>query len=199
MTEVVVKTGMIADENAIIDVITLAFSTDPVFRWLYPDPHRFLENFPTFARAYGGRAFEHGSADYADGYSGAPLWLPPDVHSDDEALGKLLERSAGDRKSDVLAIIDQEENYHPGEPHWHLIVVGVDPTRQGKGIGSALMKQGLVRCDRDSRPTYLDSTNPKNIPLYGRYGFELLGTIEMAGCPPIYPMLRKPRPALRNS
>ena len=39
----------------------------------------------------------------------------------------------------------------------------------------------------------LESSNPKNIPLYERHGFELLGTIQVGASPPIFPMLRKIR------
>jgi hypothetical protein len=27
--------------------------------------------------------------------------------------------------------------YHPDEPHWYLPLLGVDPLRHGKGLGSA--------------------------------------------------------------
>jgi hypothetical protein len=43
---------------------------------MYPDPHAFLEYFPRFVRAFGGKSFEHGSAHYID-RSAAALWLPP--------------------------------------------------------------------------------------------------------------------------
>jgi ribosomal protein S18 acetylase RimI-like enzyme len=83
--------------------------------------------------------------------------------------------------------------YHPREPHWFLPFIGVDPVQQGKGHASALMRHALVSCDRDRTLAYLESSNPKNIPLYERHGFELLGTIQVGGSPPIFPMLRKPR------
>lgn len=55
------------------------------------------------------------------------------------------------------------------------------------------MRHGLIPCDRDGTLAYLESSNPKNIPLYERHGFELLGTIQAGNSPPIFPMLRKPR------
>jgi ribosomal protein S18 acetylase RimI-like enzyme len=83
--------------------------------------------------------------------------------------------------------------YHPSEPHWFLPFVGVDPLQQGKGFGSALLQHTLIQCDRDSKLAYLESSNPKNISLYERHGFEVLGTIQVGTSPSIFPMLRRPR------
>jgi hypothetical protein len=55
------------------------------------------------------------------------------------------------------------------------------------------MKHALVPCDLDHKLAYLEASNPKNIPLYERHGFELLGVIQVGTSPPIFPMLRKPR------
>jgi ribosomal protein S18 acetylase RimI-like enzyme len=74
-----------------------------------------------------------------------------------------------------------------------LPLIGVDPAQQNKGYGGALMRHALIECDRDKKLAYLESTNPKNISLYERHGFEALGTIQVGTSPPIVPMLRKPR------
>ena len=46
--------------------------------------------------------------------------------------------------------------------------------------------------DEDGTPAYLESSNPVNISLYQRHGFEVLGTIQVGTSPPITPMLRQP-------
>jgi GNAT superfamily N-acetyltransferase len=193
MTEISVKVGSLSDESKIMDVIGMSFITDPLLRWMYPDLQQFVIYLPQLTKAYGGRAIDHSSAYYVDGYFGAALLLPPDVHSDDETFAMLLDRSVGDQKNDALATFQQMAEFHPNGPHWFLAVMGVDPIHQGKGIGSALIKRGLIPCDRDHLPAYLEATNPKNVPFYARHGFELLGTVQLSGCPPVFPMLRKPR------
>jgi hypothetical protein len=55
------------------------------------------------------------------------------------------------------------------------------------------MKHALEQCDCDHVPAYLESTNPKNVSLYQRHGFEILGTIQEGASPPLIPMLRKAR------
>ena len=194
MTILTIKYVTTSDEKAAVDVVTLAFSTDPVARWLYPNPHQYLTNMPPFVRAYGGKAFVHGSAYCVEGYTGAALWLPPDVHPDEDELLLLIQHTVSKREQeDLFALFEQMESYHPKEPHWYLPIIGVDPTHQGQGYGSALMQHALLPCDRDQTQAYLESSNPRNISLYKRHGFELLGTIQVGTSPPVFPMLRKPR------
>ena len=83
--------------------------------------------------------------------------------------------------------------YHPREPHWYLPLIGVDPFQQGSGLGSALMRHALARCDREGKPAFLESSNPKNVSLYERNGFEMLGRIQVGASPILFPMLRKAR------
>jgi ribosomal protein S18 acetylase RimI-like enzyme len=183
-----------ADEGRIISVMTLAFANDPACRRLYPDPLQYLTYFPEFVRLYGGPAFDHGGAHWNAESMGAALWLPPDIRPDEEKFNALLERSLAETaKPELFEVYAQMKQHHPQEPHWFLPLIGVDPFCQSQGIGAALLQFGLTACDRDHTLAYLDSTNPRNIPLYERYGFQVLGTIQVGQHPPVYPMLRRPR------
>ena len=192
-----IRTATQRDEAGAIAVVVLAFGADPAARWTWPDPGAFLAHFPAFVRAFGGRAFAEGGAHLVDGHAGAALWLPPGIGPDEEAMGELLQRTApAELQGDLAALFKQMARYHPSEPHWFLPFIGVDPARQGRGYGSALMRHALALCDRDHRLAYLESSNPKNVPLYQRHGFELLGTIQAGTSPTIFPMLRKPAPSI---
>jgi GNAT superfamily N-acetyltransferase len=79
------------------------------------------------------------------------------------------------------------------EPCWYLPLIGVDPTSQGRGYGSAPLRFALEQVDRTGAPAYLESSNPRNVPLYERHGFEVLGSIQAGSSPTIVPMLRRPR------
>ena len=193
MTKPIIRTATGSSvEASIIDVLVRAFSGDPFAQWIWPDPQQYQMNFPSFVKAFGGGAFAHGSAYYVDGYAAA-LWLPPNVQPDEDTLNSIFQRSASEQiQNDVITVFDRMSRYHPSEPHWHLPLMGVDPLKQSKGLGSALMQHALVQCDRDNKLAYLESSNPRNISLYERHGFELLGTIQLGNSPPIFPMLRRP-------
>ena len=159
-----------------------------------PIPISTFTSMPSFTRAFGGGAFLHNGAHCTDDYAGAALWLPPNVHPEDEAFGEIVERTvSASIRGDLFAVFEQMAKYHPGEPHWYLPLIGVDPAHQGKGYGSALMTYALQQCDRDHSPAYLESTNPRNISLYRRHGFEVLGTIQVGASPPLVPMVRHRR------
>jgi ribosomal protein S18 acetylase RimI-like enzyme len=145
-------------------------------------------------RAFGGAAFEHGSADAIEGGGGVALWLPPGVHPDEDRMSEGIRATVAPAMHDeVFATFEQMAQYHPQEPHWYLPLIGVDPAYQGRGFGAALMAYALARCDRDHRPAYLESTNPRNISFYERHGFKALGRIPVGAQAALIPMLRPAR------
>lgn len=180
-----------ADASRAIDTLVTAFAADPAVRWMYPEAQQYLEHFPDFARAFGGNAIAAGTADYAEGFAGAALWLPPGVQPDEQRVVEVLQRSvAAEKQAEVFSLLEQMGRFHPAGPHWYLPLIGVDPRAQGRGCGSALLQHALERCDREELPAYLESTNPRNIALYERHGFRALGEIRAGSSPVIVPMLR---------
>jgi ribosomal protein S18 acetylase RimI-like enzyme len=186
-----------ADESqrhAAISAIALAFTEDPLARWALPNPADYLEGMTAFIDAFGGNGLAHGGTYIVAGGRGAAMWLPPGVAPDEERMGSLMERYVkGQTLADLQGVFEQMARYHPEGPHWFLPLIGVDPAHQGSGLGSALMRHALTRCDADRAIAYLESSNPRNIPLYERHGFEALGVIQVGGSPQVVPMLRRPR------
>jgi ribosomal protein S18 acetylase RimI-like enzyme len=177
-----------------IATLTVAFAADPFTRWVWPAAADFLEHFPMVLREFGVHAAANQSVYVTDDFGGASLWMPPAVQPNDAALVAIIERSVrGKRKEDFLEVFGQMGSYHPEDAHWYLPMIGVDPSRQNAGNGSALLKHALARCDGEGVPAYLESSNPMNITLYQRHGFEIMGEIRVADSPPMTPMLRTPR------
>ena len=183
-----------AQEEQVIAVLLEAFSADPACRWAWPDSERFRTSFPEFVRALAGPAFGLGTAYTIGDGAGAALWLPPGVHSNEQALVALFERTvAGPDQETMFAVFEQMTSFHPAAPHWYLPLIGVKPSHQGQGYGAALLKHTLRACDRDGLPAYLESSNPRNISLYQQHGFEVVATIQDGTAPRISPMVRRPR------
>jgi ribosomal protein S18 acetylase RimI-like enzyme len=189
-----IRTAIDQEHTDAIHMLVLAFSADPVARWCYPEPDQYLTHFRPFIQQFGGRAFEHDTAYVADAMEGASLWFPPDVHVDGDAVEAIVRDTVGaTRLTDMLRIFEEMDRYHPKDAHWYLSMIGVDPARQGHGVGSALLRHALARPDEDSLPAYLESSNAKNVPLYQRHGFEVIGEIQVGDAPPLWPMLRPAR------
>ena len=182
------------DIAAAIQVVRMGFATDPVARWVYPNITDYMTVFPDFINGMAGRAFQQSTAYIAAGNSGAALWLPPGVNSDEEILGNLVEETVSPSiRKDFDSFMEQMVANHPTEPHWYLPMIAVDPYRFGQGIGTSLMRFALEKCDEQNLPAYLESSNPRNITLYQRFGFEIVGLIRAGGSPPMFPMMRRPR------
>jgi ribosomal protein S18 acetylase RimI-like enzyme len=91
------------------------------------------------------------------------------------------------------------EQKHPHEPHWYLGALGVEPDRQGNGVGTALLEEILAICDRECEGAYLEASRPESARLYERLGFEHQEVLEPSsigvGGPRLYLMYRPRRKA----
>jgi GNAT superfamily N-acetyltransferase len=83
---------------------------------------------------------------------------------------------------------------HASMPNWYLAAIGVEPERQGQGLGGALMQPILARADRDHLACYLETHREGNVRLYERHGFEVVCRAEVPDHPiAVWAMVRKPR------
>ncbi len=135
---------------------------------------------------------DSGSTFITESYEGVALWMPPGVEPDEEKMIPILEATVPEeRLEDVFGVFEAMESFHPEEDCWYLPLIAVDPYYQGQGFGSQLMKHALARVDEDGLPAYLESSNPRNISLYERHGFEVMGEIQVGKSPVVTPMIRR--------
>ena len=182
-----------ATETQVITALTLGFCTDPVMRWLFPDPVTYLNAFPRTLELFGGAAFENGTALLTKDHRAAAMWLPPGAHPDGDGLMAHFEATlAPDVLRDAYKVFERIDELHPTEPCWHLAFVATDPAVRGKGHGSALIDHILPRCDQEGVIAYLENTNLANTGFYRRHGFEVIGEIDAGDAPPMVAMQRDP-------
>jgi len=174
--------------------LSLAFSADPCTRYIWPTAAAFLKAYPRLLMAIGGADLERGAGFAAADFGAAALWLRPGGAPDSDAIGALIGETVAPEQQAVMAKVGElMDRYHPHEPHWYLSMIGVDPARQGRGLGSTLLRHTLALCDAEGVAAYLESSNPKNISLYERHGFEVIGQIQPDDFPGMTPMLRRAR------
>jgi ribosomal protein S18 acetylase RimI-like enzyme len=63
------------------------------------------------------------------------------------------------------------------KPRWHLAALATDPAHQRRGVAGRLLRHMLERADDDELGVWLETTDARNVALYGRYGFEILAHI----------------------
>jgi GNAT superfamily N-acetyltransferase len=186
--------GKPEDKARLLQTLVLGFSADPMARWASPDAALYLDRRGEFFDAFGGAAFDHGTAFVADDGAAVATWLPPGVKPDGERMSAILaEQTPPGRMDEMNALFARMDEFHLREPHWYLPLIAADPARQGQGLGTALMEAAIGRIDADGRPAYLESSSPRNVPFYQRFGFECSGEIKTDTSPVLTPMVRPGR------
>lgn len=180
-----------------------AFAADPMFRWIFPDAAsrpaalRRLMRVPLeFGVRWGRVTTSHdGKALSIWSPPGSALTVPRMVRAG--MLGVPFTVGFGPFATFMRAndVMDKIHKARMPEPHWYLLVIGVDPEMQGRGAGSALVAEGLAEADRLGHLCYLETSERRNIAFYERHGFVVLEEASLgAGGPPAWAMRRDARP-----
>jgi ribosomal protein S18 acetylase RimI-like enzyme len=189
-----------------------AFDADPLFTYLVPDAARRARFLPWYAGAIIRLGRRVGVADAATvtpvaDVAGVAVWLQPG-HTTPPLSALVRARllpglplrlgPAGFVR--YVRFAWAAEGLHrrtvPG-PHWYLLLLGVDPARQRKGLGTALVRAGLARAAGAGLPCYLETLNAADLRFYRRLGFTVAaaGAVPRSG-PPLWAMVwRPPAPA----
>ena len=186
------------EAGAICRTLTRAFFDDPVTSWFMPERERRAKQLPRAFRLGIRHVYmPHEESYVTEGGVGAALWHPPGTW--EVGVGRqllmlpALIRAYGRDLSRSLRGFNLITAEHPRRPpHWYLPFIGVDPDWQGRGIGTALLRPVLDRCDREGMPAYLEASTPRNRACYERNGFEVTGTITLPDGPPLWKMWREP-------
>lgn len=175
--------------------LAAAFDADPPTRWVFGD--RPLEpGFLLFLRRIW---FPQDECYTTDGVVGACVWERPGEWKTGVwtqlKLMPAMGRTFGARLPRIGQAIAKMESNHPEPLHYYLPFVGVTPGWQGRGLGAALMRPVLDRCDREGVPAYLEASTPRNRVLYERHGFVTTEEFHLGkGSPPLWRMWRDPQP-----
>ncbi|MBY0277322.1 GNAT family N-acetyltransferase [Candidatus Binatia bacterium] len=181
-----------------------AFFDDPLWRWVLPDDARrreVLGAFMTIGVRYG---IAHGHVDATAGREGCAVWLRPgDAEFDPErgmAVGlgeapqQLGEEGFGRFLAAMAHLTEPHRRLEPAA-HWYLMILGVEPAAQRRGLGAATLRPLLERADAAGVRCYLETQKAANVPFYRAQGFEVREETDVpGGGPHLWLLSRVPHP-----
>jgi GNAT superfamily N-acetyltransferase len=169
------------------EILGNAFADDPLFQhFTDSDERRRLSSLQWLGKTILDYAYPHRAVYTTESISGVAVWIPPHQFPLNElrllqvgvyALPFKLRLS---RLLPSIPLFFQIEACHKtwmSQPHWYLMMLGVDPDRQNCGVGSALLQPVLAQADRDKLPCYLETSTAAAVRFYQRQGFEVVETI----------------------
>ena len=165
------------------DIQAEAFYEDPLYVLLFPDEEERRQKLPLFFRFLMRYGFMYGEVYVVSPASeAAAIWLPSDmsVHNRERNLKANVMEMAEGMGPEIRARIARwgifsSEIHHRVAPfkHSYLQVLGVRSDLQGRGLSSKLVRPMLTRLDEEGLPSFLETQNPANVPLYEHFGYEL--------------------------
>jgi ribosomal protein S18 acetylase RimI-like enzyme len=180
-------------------VLANAFASTPPFQWTVPDNARrpaILRDW--FELLLANVWIPHGRVEVTSDVCAIAVWDSPGAGqlSEPQADG-LARRSAAvwgefaPRARKMRSLLDGS---HPDQPHHNLVFIATDPARQGQGVGSDLLAEGLRQNDHSGIGSHLEAASPANLRFYKRFGFRETGLIKVPDGPTIWAMWRDAAP-----
>lgn len=185
------------DTEILSHVIAEAFTDLAPCWWLLPDRDTRRAIFPDYFSLYVTDALTGGIVYTTPDRDAAALWIPgtgpagPSPGYDQE-----LARITGPH-AERFRVFDAELAGHhlTGVVHHHLAILAVTPARQGRGIGTAMLRTHHAVLDQAGTTGYLEASDEQTRRIYLKHGYADAGSpIELPDGPRMYPMARPPRP-----
>jgi len=167
-----------------------AFQDDPLMIYTIPDAAERVRLLPdVYARMIRFGVLTGEVYVTSGAIEGVALWLPPNAkwtRENIEASGmhetaSLIGNDAYQRYREVVGREWQARERDMNDPCWYLFLLGVEPSRQRRGFGGALMHPVVERADFEQIACYLETENQRNVPFYKHQGFDVIVNGEEAG------------------
>ena len=174
------RLATVADVDAVVETITLAFFDDPVWSWAFPTPASRAEQYRAWWRPFIAASISQSAVWLPDDLNAAAaVWVPPGgfdlLPEDAERTDSLLRALVGEDRAEIIQRLNLGfEEHHPDEPFHYLSLLGTHPDHRGHGLGMALLESRLRQLDELKEPSLLESSNPVNHERYKRLGFSVI-------------------------
>jgi ribosomal protein S18 acetylase RimI-like enzyme len=191
-----IRTATPEDLAAIVDTASRSLDAEAMLRWSFGE-ERFEERIRRHFAHYDGENARHGWVRLAADGAGIAVWIPPGARAAYEAIGPAPPGEEaeilGDHAEFHAGFWGWVQGHDPPGPFCYLSHIGVTPEHQGEGLGGALMRDGLESADRESVPTWLETSRLENAAYYEGFGFRtVMDEDAPAGGPHVWFMRREP-------
>lgn len=184
-----------SEANAVATVLAESFASDPVVSHLLRNTKQsdaWIHYFQVGAEV----AFEQGEVWTTEELTGACLFFAPgqwriSTWKELRSAWRIARATSLATTWNIRTVFHSLEDALPKQPHYYLLAIGVRASHRSRGLGTALMRPLLNRCQKEQQPAYLENTDPKNRRFYERHGFELTRSLILPNAtPPIDLMWR---------
>lgn len=188
--------------DRLVQVLSRAFFNDPTFVYISPDENsrfRMLQAFFRFDIRYGRL---YGEVYTTPAVEGGAIWISPEntaftlrqmIRTGFLALPFAFGRVGMARLMRFSDLVEGWRKQSVEKQHWYLAGLGVEPSKQGRGIGSELLQPILARADAGGFPCYLETLTERNLAFYEKHGFHVARRGEIPkGGPMVWTMVRPP-------
>lgn len=169
-----IRKAMPEDASFLAEGMARAFAPQPFTRWMCGDDLALGRRTLDVELKH---ALQFGMTYTTEPLMGAALWHSPQVNFWNN-IGYFVDQfrviGIGRKTPRQIYELLQLEKKHPKQFHYYLAVLAVFPEFQGQGVGAALLKPMLDRCDVEQMPAYLLTDTEANVQFYQKYGFHVL-------------------------
>lgn len=197
----VARRATLADVPTLARMLARAYDDDPVAIWTCRSDALRPTVLEGLYRVRLTQTLPHGEVWVTPELSCAAVWQPPGnggttLANELARVRVLLHPRLIPRMVPRLPLIAlgarATRRAHPrAQPHWYLALLATDPLARRQGLGAAVLRPVIERCDADGVDIYLDSSKEDNISFYTRHGFRVTGEVRLPRGPRMWSMWRE--------
>lgn len=191
------------DKQRVLEILTEAFWNDPHIIWFTGNGPKKKKRIETMMSHSFESALLRGDVYLKRDKEAVAIWR--NSKNKGFTIRQLLENIKflihfGLKKVKAIEALEKKlkSGYPKNEPCNYLFILGTSNEGRGKGLSSLLINYILAESDAKEIPTYLETSNIKNIPIYNKKGFFNYGTLEVDGVDPITVNLMVRTPSNHN-
>ena len=196
--QVIGRVAAVHDLPIVAACLASAFYEDPLWgHWTFPDESRRRRDLLPFMTLMAHLGAPQGWTVMTASGESVAIWTPPGASygspEQEPLISELLSRLFGARAPAIHELFQQFEAHTPAGRFYHLEWWATHRRHAGRGFGGTLLRENLARVDAEHLPSYLESTNPVNLPRYEALGFRRVGELAPPGGPIVTTMWREAR------